>query len=533
MSNKNNTATNKQKREEQRESGAESTVQIPLAELIENRYKKARLLQEKGADPYPYRYERSHAVGDIHSRFETLAEQKTVVRVAGRIMLKRKMGKVFFADLRDSTDKIQLYVKLDNVGREQFDLFDTIDLGDIMGCEGTLFVTRMGERTIAVSEFELLCKALHPLPDKHSGLQDIETRYRRRYADLIVNPDVRDTFVQRTRIVQAIRDFLNARGFLEVETPILQPIYGGGNALPFKTHHSKLDMTMYLRIADELYLKRLVVGGFDKVWEFCKDFRNEGMDRTHNPEFTMVELYWAFADYRDIAELTEDMFRHVVHRTHNTYRIPYGEHEIDFEPKFKWLSMPEAIAERTDLSVLHMSYEEIKAAARELGIADEGLINWGKCVEAIFEAKVEPTLIQPTFIADYPQEISPFAKKHRTDDRLTERFELFIVGSEFANAFSELNDPVDQLRRFLQQGRALEAGDAEAHPLDDDFITALAYGMPPTGGLGFGVDRMVMLLTNKHTIRDVIFFPQMKEMKEGSVPISSILSQLIADEAKE
>ncbi|MBU8934376.1 MAG: lysine--tRNA ligase [candidate division Zixibacteria bacterium] len=517
----------KQQGKQKQDEATQEEIQIPLAELIGNRYDKARQLRSSGTNPYPYRYDRDHLVSEVLDQFDQLAESETVVKLAGRIMLKRKMGKVFFADLHDSTGRLQLYVKINNVGEDAFGLFNDIDLGDIIGCEGTLFVTRTGEKTLSVSNFELLCKALHPLPDKHAGLKDVETRYRRRYADLIVNAEVRETFVKRTKIIATIREFLNGRDFLEVETPILQPIYGGGNAKPFRTHHEKLDMQMYLRIADELYLKRLIVGGFDKVWEFCKDFRNEGLDRSHNPEFSMVEVYWAYADYRDIAVLLEDLFRHVVFELHGAYKLPYDEHEIDFEPKFKWISMIDSVKEATELDFMTMSYEDAKAAAVKLGADDTKLINWGKCVEAVWELKVEPNLIQPTFITDYPVEISPLAKKHREDDRLTERFELFIAGQEMGNAFSELNDPVDQMERFMQQGKALEAGDDEAQPLDDDFITALTYGMPPTGGLGFGIDRMVMLLTNQHTIRDVILFPQMRDLKDGTVPVSQILAQLV------
>ena len=512
----------------------EQDVQIPLAELVRNRFEKARELRQQGINPYPYRFDRDHLIGEALESFDALAEKETVVRLAGRVMLKRKMGKVFFADLHDSSGKIQLYVKINNVGEDLFALFDSIDLGDIVGCEGTLFVTRMGERTLSVTRLELLSKALHPLPDKHSGLQDKETRYRRRYVDLIVNPEVRETFVKRSTIVGAVREFLNGEGFLEVETPILQPIYGGASAKPFKTHHNKLDMDMYLRIADELYLKRLIVGGYDRVWEYCKDFRNEGLDRLHNPEFSMFELYWAYADYHDMADLVERLVRHVTRAVHGDYKFTYGEQEIDVEPAFRRVSMIDSVAEATGIDLMAMSFEDARAAALKMELPPDDLINWGKVVEAIWEAKVEPTLIQPTFITDYPVEISPLAKKHRHNERLTERFELFIAGQEVANAFSELNDPVDQLQRFLQQGKALDAGDEEAQPLDDDFITALAYGMPPTAGLGMGIDRLVMLLTNQHSIRDVLFFPQMKkELGDGTVPVSRILRQMISESPNE
>ena len=332
--------------EEQNTSNDEATeVQIPLAELIRMRYEKVKELRARGIEPYPYRYEWTHYIAELHEKFDALAEAQTDVRVTGRIRLKRKMGKVFFVDLHDSSEKIQIYVRKNDVGDEAFETFNAVDMGDIIGCEGFLFTTRTGERTIHVKTFEILAKALHPLPDKHSGLTDVETRYRRRYADLIVNPEVRATFVQRTKIVQTIREYLNAKGFLEVETPILQPMYGGASARPFKTHHHRLDIPMYLRIADELYLKRLVVGGFDKVWEYCKDFRNEGMDRMHNPEFSMIELYWAYADYRDVATLFEELLRHTVKECCGGYKITYGDHEIDFEKPFRWVSMLDSIKE--------------------------------------------------------------------------------------------------------------------------------------------------------------------------------------------
>jgi lysyl-tRNA synthetase class 2 len=528
------TEPRKKTKQERADILADAHIHIPLAELIKIRRRKVNDLTLKGINPYPYRYEQTCLIKNALDDFDRLAENEEILRIAGRVILKRKMGKVFFADLRDSSGRIQIYVKLDNVGKEQFELFNMIDLGDIIGCEGKLFVTKMGERTLNVTSFELLCKALHPLPDKHSGLTDVETRYRRRYVDLIVNPEVREIFVKRTKIIQSIREFLNNHDFLEVETPILQPLYGGGHALPFRTHHDKLHMPMYLRIADELYLKRLIVGGYAKVWELCKDFRNEGMDRLHNPEFTMAELYWAYADYRDIAALLEELLRYVVYRLHGSYKITYEKHEIDFEPRFQWITMLDSIRNETGVDFSEMSFEEAKAAAIELGVEEqEKLINWGKVVEAVWEAKVEPTLIQPTFVADFPLEISPLAKKHRENDRLTERFELFIAAQEMGNAFSELNDPVDQLQRFRQQGKALKAGDEEAQPLDDDFITALMYGMPPTAGLGIGIDRLVMLLTNQHSIRDVIFYPQMKELGDGAVPVSNILTQILEDENRQ
>lgn len=491
------------------ENKAESP-QIPLDELIEIRRQKIVWLREQGINPYPYRYERTHQNAAAIADFDKLAAGETSIRLAGRIMLKRKMGKAIFADIHDGSGKMQVYVKINNVGEKEFDLFDRLDLGDIIGAEGKLFVTRTGEKTLSVQKFELLTKSLHPLPDKHSGLADKELRYRRRYADLIVTPEVRQTFIRRSRIIKSIREFLGDRGFLEVETPILQPLYGGASARPFMTHHNTLDFDLYLRIADELYLKRLIVGGFDKVWEYCKDFRNEGMDRLHNPEFSMIELYWAYADYQDIMSLFQDLLRQTVYDLNGKYKIQYEEYEIDFEPDFKAVSMIDAIKDKTGIDLLPLDFAGAKQKAKEAGIDGDDLINWGKVVEAFFEHRVEPHLIQPTFIKDFPLEISPLAKIHRDNPKLTERFELYIAGLEMGNAFSELNDPEDQKRRFLAQVEARKAGDEEAQQLDEDFITALSYGMPPTGGLGFGIDRLVMLLTNSHSIRDVIFFPQMR-----------------------
>lgn len=505
-------------------------VHLPLADLVKIRRDKVLNFQKQGVNVYPYGYERTHSVLQLMDGFEELSAQSTPLKIAGRIMLKRKMGKSIFADVHDQSGKIQVYLKLDHVGEEQFGRFEELDLGDIVGCEGTLFTTKTGEKTLKVTKYEILSKSLHPLPDKHSGLTDVETRYRRRYADLIINPEVRGVFRMRTLIVQSIRDYLNEKGFLEVETPILQPLYGGAMARPFVTHHEKLDRKMYLRIADELYLKRLIVGGFEKVWEYCKDFRNEGLSRMHNPEFSMIELYWAYADYKDMAALFEDLLRQTVFKIHGKYKIMYDKFEIDFEPPFKWVTMIGSIKEKTGTDFTDMSFDDSKKAAKKLGVDEEGFINRGKVIEAVWAAKVEPSLVQPTFVADFPVEISPLAKKHREDARLTERFELFIAGLETGNAFSELNDPVDQLQRFVEQGKSMDAGDKEAQPLDDDFITALAYGMPPTAGLGFGIDRLVMILTNQHTIRDVLLFPQMKDSGDGSVPFSKILSQVVEKE---
>jgi len=491
--------------------------QVPLNELIRNRLDKINNLRAGGINPYPYRYERTHLAAEVTAAYDSLAADETEISLAGRIMLKRKMGKSIFADIHDVSGRIQIYLKIDTVGKDEFKIFDKLDLGDIVGVRGTLFTTKTGEKTVMVLNYEILAKSIHPLPDKHAGLSDPDLRYRRRYADLIVNPEVREAFINRSRIIKSIREFLDGRGFLEVETPVLQPLYGGAAARPFKTHHNTLDTDLYLRIADELYLKRLIVGGFDKVWEYCKDFRNEGMDRLHNPEFSMIELYWAYADYVDIMHLVQDMLRKAVYDLHGSYRLKYKEQEIDFEPDFRAVSMIDAVREVSGVDLGDLDFDEALAAAKQAGLETDGLINWGKVVEAFFEARVEAGLIQPTYIKDFPMEISPLAKVHRSNPRLAERFELYIAGQETANAFSELNDPVDQLARFQAQAEAGRAGDEEAHQLDEDYILALLYGMPPTGGLGIGIDRLVMLLTDTHSIQDVILFPQMRPQPQQSL----------------
>lgn len=514
---------------------------IPASELIRVRLEKIKNLREAGVEPYAYSYDRTHYTRDAVENFDEFSADETVLSIAGRIMLKRKMGKSIFADLHDITGRLQIYLKVDNVGKDEFKRFDKLDLGDIVGAKGSLFITKTGEKTLMVREYEILAKAVQPLPDKYSGLVNKDLRYRHRYADLIMNPKVRETFRQRSQIIKSIREFLDERGFLEVETPILQPLYGGAAARPFKTHHNTLDYDLYLRIADELYLKRLIVGGFDKVWEYCKDFRNEGMDRLHNPEFSMVELYWAYADYRDIMKLFQDMIRKIVFDLHGAYKIRFTGHnceteeafkeqqeqgliggsltfegfEVDFEPPFREISMVDAVKEKTGIDLLPMDYETARAEAKKKGLDVDPLKNWGKVVEAFFEEFVEADLIQPTFIKDFPREISPLAKVHRNNDRLAERFEVFMGGQETGNAFSELNDPADQLDRFKSQVEAGRGGDEEAHQLDEDYVLALMYGMPPTGGLGFGIDRLVMLLTNNYQIQDVILFPQMRP--EGDV----------------
>lgn len=425
-------------------------------------------------------------------------------------MTKRDHGKSSFANLQDSDGQIQIYVRQNVVDADVYEIYKMLDVGDIIGVKGVVFHTRTGELTVLANELELLSKSLRPLPEKWHGLQDKETRYRQRYADLIMSREVKEVFAKRTLIVQAIRDYLNAINFIEVETPVLQPIYGGANARPFVTHHNTLDQTLYLRIANELYLKRLIVGGFNRVYEFSKDFRNEGMDRDHNPEFTMLELYQAYADYEDIMCLTEQLIAHAAQEVVGSTRITFQGENLSLEPPWRRLTMIESIGVETGIDVESLNDHELRDAALNANIDLDGIESRGGTIAALFDTLVEPNLIQPTFICDYPIEVSPFAKKKRGDERFVERFEYFMVGMEMGNAFSELNDPIDQRERFTEQGKKFEAGDEEAFMVDEDYLRALEYGMPPTGGLGFGVDRLTMLLTDQRSIRDVIFFPQMR-----------------------
>lgn len=482
-------------------------------DLIQQRRDKLNEIREFGVEPYPHKYEPTHTTSVIHRDFAETQEtpdETQRIRLAGRIMTKRDHGKSSFAHLQDSEGRIQIYVRRDKVGAEPYLVYRRFDVGDIIGVEGVVFRTRTGELTILVDEVQLLSKSIRPLPEKWHGLQDKQTRYRQRYADLIMNPEVKRVFIKRTQIVQAIRDMLNAQSFIEVETPVLQPIYGGASARPFTTYHHTLAQSLYLRIANELYLKRLIVGGFDRVYEFSRDFRNEGMDRDHNPEFTMLELYQAYADYLDIMALTETLIADTVARVHGTTKIPYQEHEIDFTPPWRRLTMIASIHEQSGIDAASLSADELYTAAVNAGVALAGDESKGEIIAELFDALVEPKLIQPTFITDYPLEVSPFAKKKPDNPAFVERFEFFISGMEVGNAFSELNDPVDQRQRFIEQANRLENGDEEAFMLDEDYLRALEYGMPPTGGLGIGIDRLTMLLTNQYAIRDVILFPQMR-----------------------
>lgn len=482
-------------------------------DLMQQRKEKVNEIRKAGINPYPHQYSPTHSTSRIHNEFEDAddtPDEKNKVTIAGRIMTKRDHGKSSFAHLQDSEGQIQIYIRRDNVGQDSYQIYRKVDVGDIIGLSGTVFRTRTGELTILADSVELLSKSIRPLPEKWHGLQDKQTRYRQRYADLIMNPEVKDVFIKRTKIVQAIRDMLNEDDFIEVETPVLQPIYGGASARPFTTYHNTLDQPLYLRIANELYLKRLIVGGFDRVYEFSRDFRNEGMDRDHNPEFTMLELYQAYADYQEIMELTENLIAQTVEKLHGTTKIQYQEQELDFTPPWNRITMVESIQQHSNFDPDTLSDDELFSKAVEAGIELDGDESKGEIIAELFDAFVEDKLIQPTFIYDYPIEVSPFAKKKPENPDYVERFEFFISGMEVGNAFSELNDPIDQRQRFLEQASNLEKGDEEAFMVDEDYLRALEYGMPPTGGLGIGIDRLTMLLTDQYSIRDVILFPQMR-----------------------
>ena len=490
---------------------------MDLENIREDRINKAQKLKDMGMDPYPYRYETTHTARGIIDNFAEL-EEKAAVKVAGRLRLIRRMGKASFADLHDASGKIQLYFRKDVVGDAPYEAFKLLDLGDIIGAQGIPFKTKTGEISLKVGEFQVLCKSIRPLSDKWKGLRNLETRCRQRYLDLIMNPGVKEVFMMRTRMMDFMRKFFNGEGFIEVETPILQPLYGGALAKPFITHHNTLDMDLYLRIADELYLKRLVIGGLDKVYEVCKDFRNEGMDRMHNPEFTMIELYQAYADYTDMMDLLERVIPQMAKEVFGGRKITYQGEEIDLKPPWERKAYYDLIYEHSGLNILEMSDEELASAAANIA-SDENTarMNRGKLIDLIFSQTVEDSLRGPIFVTDFPVEISPLTKAHRSNPGVTERFELYLFGKEVANAYSELNDPLEQRRRFEQQVRWIEAGDAEAQPMDEDFLRALEYGMPPTGGLGIGFDRLVMFFSDQPSIREVIFFPQLRpeEMAGG------------------
>ncbi len=486
-----------------------------LQRLMENRLQK---LQEIAAqtEPYPYRYDRTHTSEQLRQQEEELSAAQTTVKIAGRIMAKRGSGKTLFVPLQDEAGQIQTYFRKDQLGEEKFHLIHKlIDIGDIIGVTGSLFRTRTGELTIQVCEFQFLSKAIRPLPEKYHDMS-LELKSRRRYLDLVMNPDSRARFRRRAEILASLRLFFTQEDFLEVETPVLQPLYGGATARPFTTYHNALDMKLYLRIADELYLKRLIVGGFEKVFEIAKDFRNEGMDRTHNPEFTMLECYAAYWDYSDMMALMERLLGQLGDQFGESGKIVFGEQTIDLQGSYRRVRFLDALAEKAGCDVQSQTTEELAARARALGIEISPRTGRDKILDALFSELVEPHLLQPTFILDHPRELSPLAKSHRRDEGLVERFELFVAGFELANSFSELNDPREQRSRFQEQKALLDAGDEEAQVMDEDFLHALEYGMPPTGGMGVGVDRLVMLLTDSHSIRDVLLFPHLRPEGKGS-----------------
>jgi lysyl-tRNA synthetase class 2 len=494
----------------------EQEQEIEVSELLQIRRDKLDELRSLGIDPFGGKYERTHAAGNIVQEYDALTkeelEEKAVhATIAGRLIAKRVMGKASFAHIQDLSGKIQIYVRKDSVPEQKYAAFNLLDLGDIVGVTGEIFKTKTGEISIKAADIEVLSKSLYPLPDKYHGLKDVELRYRQRYVDLIVNPEVQQTFIKRSKIIQSMRRYLDSLGYLEVETPTLHSIAGGAAARPFITHHNALDMQLYMRIAIELHLKRLIVGGLEKVYEIGRVYRNEGVSTRHNPEFTMIELYEAYADYKDIMALTENMIAHIAQEVLGTQVIQYQGHEVDLRPQWRRVSMVDAVKEVTCVDFgVEMTNEEAHALAKEHKVPVEPHMTFGHILNAFFEQFVEETLIQPTFVYGHPVEISPLAKKNEADPRFTDRFELFIVAREHANAFSELNDPIDQRQRFEAQLVEREHGNDEAHEMDEDFLRALEYGMPPTGGLGIGIDRLVMLLTDAASIRDVLLFPHMR-----------------------
>ncbi|MGF1637981.1 MAG: lysine--tRNA ligase [Cyclobacteriaceae bacterium] len=516
---------------------------------IHRRHERAEL-EKLGINPYPAeRFPVNVTAGDIHRNYEKRKTDYKDISIAGRIMSRRIMGSASFAEIQDATGRIQVYIRRDDIcPDEDKTLYNTVfkkllDIGDIVGLHGYVFTTQTGEISVHVTKLQVLSKSLRPLPivketvdeqgerKMHDAFTDPEQRYRMRYVDLIVNPEVRNTFVMRTRMIQSLRNFLNNKGYLEVETPILQPLYGGAAARPFKTFHNTLDTTLYLRIANELYLKRLIVGGFEGVYEFAKDFRNEGMSRFHNPEFTQVELYVAYKDYLWMMDLVEEMVEKAAIDMHGTTEVKVGEHVINFQRPWKRFTMFEAIEHFTGIDISEMDETGLRETAKKLNVDIDESMGKGKLIDEIFGEHCEHKLIQPTFITDYPIEMSPLAKKHRSKPGLVERFEAICNGKEICNAFSELNDPVDQRQRFEAQLELGKRGDEEAMLLDEDFLRALEYGMPPTAGLGVGIDRLAMILTNSPSIQDVLFFPQMKPEKKASVAqVNDFVQQGVREE---
>ena len=492
-----------------------SDEQKSLNQIVEFRKEKLEKLIAKGVNPYPSSFKPTHQSGEIISNYESL--ENNSVQLGGRIISIRKMGKASFFNIQDSAGKIQIFVKKDEVGDSEYEIFQLMDIGDFVGIEGLVFKTKVGEISVRTVKMSVLCKSIRPLPivkEKEDEIFDAfsgkEQRYRNRHLDLILNPDVKETFIKRSQIIKSIRNFLDDLGFLEVETPVLQPIYGGANARPFTTHHNALDQNFFLRIADELYLKRLIIGGIDRVYEIAKDFRNEGMDRNHNPEFTMLEFYWAYADYEDNMNMVEKMIRNTA-KDISSGLLNWNNEEIDLSKKFKRIPFFEALSKSLGVDISNLDFDGLKNVCLNKGLKIEPENSYSQLLDQLMSEYVEPKLIQPTFIIDYPTIISPLAKKHRNGNpNLVERFELFIGGAEFANAFTELNDPIDQRERFESQQKLALQGDDEAHPVDESFLQAVECGMPPTGGVGIGIDRLVMLLTENRSIKDVILFPAMK-----------------------
>ncbi len=499
-----------------------ANIEQDINSLMQRRLDELHELNQKGITAFAYSFDvdsYSNVIKDNYEKFESKD-----VKIAGRIMAIRRMGKASFAHLQDHLGRIQIYIKKDDIG-EYYDVFKLLDIGDIIGVNGFVFKTKTGEISVHAKSFHLLTKSIRPIPiakeqiDEngnkivHDQFTDKEMRYRQRYVDLIVNPEVKEVFVLRSKIVTEIRRYLDANGLLEVETPILQPLYGGASARPFVTHHNALDVDLYLRIADELYLKRLIVGGFDGVYEISKDFRNEGMDRTHNPEFTMLELYVAYKDYFWMMEFVENMVANLAQKIFGKTEFEIEGNMINFNPPWQRISMVDELKNKVGVDVLAATSEELIKILKSKHVDLVGGESKGKLIDLLFEATIQGSLIQPAFVTDYPIELSPLAKKHRTREGLVERFEGFVLGREICNAFSELNDPIDQKNRFEDQNKMREEGDDEAHQIDEDFVRALEYGMPPTAGLGIGIDRLVMLLTNQSSIRDVLLFPQMRPQK--------------------
>ncbi|SMC28965.1 lysyl-tRNA synthetase, class II [Clostridium acidisoli DSM 12555] len=502
-------------KEEIKAQKLQARAEKEMNDLLKERRQKLSDLQAQGKDPFDvYKVNRTHTSNVIKEKYDELEGKE--VTVAGRLMSKRVHGKAGFSDVHDKYGKIQLYIKIDDVGEEKLKTYKTFDIGDFVSITGRVFKTKTEEVSIHITDFELLSKSLKPLPEKFHGLKDPDLRYRQRYVDLIINPEVRDTFFKRTAIIKAMREFLDNKDYLEVETPILSPIAGGAAAKPFETHHNALNIDMYLRIATELYLKRLIVGGFERVYEIGKNFRNEGIDVRHNPEFTMIELYEAYADYNDMMEITENMVAYICNKVLGTTKITYQETEIDFTPPWRRVTMVDAVKEYSGVDFNEIKTdEEARNIAKEKGLQFKKKLEdctKGDILNEFFEAYGEEKLIQPTFIYDYPVEISPLTKKKRGNEAFTERFEGFVFGRELCNAYSELNDPIVQRQRFLQQLKERELGDDEAYVMDEDFLNSLEIGMPPTGGMGMGVDRLIMLLTDSYSIRDVLLFPTMKPL---------------------